>query len=55
MISEGVLAGHADVGLLNNYLGVLPGVDFSPHCVRPGISQVGSEGHFGSHGRDGAG
>ena len=34
MISEGIPAGHADVGLLNNYLGVLPGVDFSPHCVR---------------------
>jgi hypothetical protein len=48
MISEGVLAGHADVGLLNNYLGVLPGVDFSPHCVRYAFSTYG-ERDLGFH------
>jgi hypothetical protein len=47
MISEGVLAGHADVGLLNNYLGVLPGVDFSPHCVRYAFSY--GERNLGFH------
>lgn len=65
MISEGVPTGHADVGLLNDYLSVLPEVDFLPQFLRyafstygerdPGVSQVGSEGHFGPHRRDGAG
>jgi hypothetical protein len=41
MISEGVPAGHADVGLLNNYLSVLPGVDFSPQFVRYAFSTYG--------------
>jgi hypothetical protein len=41
MISEGVPASHADVGLLNNYLSVLPGVDFSPPFVRYAFSTYG--------------
>jgi hypothetical protein len=41
MISEGVPAGHADVGLLNNYLSVLPGVNFSPQFVRYAFSTYG--------------
>ena len=41
MISEGIPAGHADVGLLNGYLGILPGVSFSPHCVRYAFSTYG--------------
>lgn len=48
MISEGVPAGHADVGLLNNYLSVLPGVDFSPHFVRYAFSTYG-ERDLGFH------
>ena len=48
MISEGVPAGHAYVGLLNNYLSVLPGVDFSPQFVRYAFSTYG-ERDLGFH------
>ena len=41
-------AGHADVGLLNNYLSVLPGVDFSPQFVRYAFSTYG-ERDLGFH------
>jgi integrase len=41
MISEGVSADHADAGLLNDYLSVLPGVNFSPQCVRYAFSTYG--------------
>ncbi len=48
MISEGIQAGHADVGLLNDYLGVPPGANFSPHCVRYAFSTYG-ERDLGFH------
>jgi hypothetical protein len=39
--SAGIAAGHADVGLLNDYLSAMPGVDFSPQFVRYAFSTYG--------------
>src|ERR1035437_1063797 len=39
--SEGIATGHADVGLLNDYLSAMPGVDFSPQFVRYAFSTYG--------------
>jgi hypothetical protein len=38
---EGIATGHADVGLLNDYLSAMPGVDFSPQFVRYAFSTYG--------------
>jgi len=46
--SEGIATGHADVGLLNDYLSAMPGVDFSPHFVRYAFSTYG-ERDLGFH------
>jgi hypothetical protein len=39
--SEGIATGHADVGLLNDYLSAMPGIDFSPQFVRYAFSTYG--------------
>ena len=39
--SEGIATGHADVGLLNDYLSAMPAVNFSPQFVRYAFSTYG--------------